>query len=149
MNDMIAMILDTFSFLINEFEFRLLQSISNNYGIRIYYKNTTTGVEVNWEVREQRIFIMIIRLIDGEIPEYPIFFTSDSESYYYDLGDVMKVKNGSFFDYGNLNNNDIESVLVNSAEYLKQYSQDLLNGNFDIVPHIETIINGRAERFMK
>jgi hypothetical protein len=110
-----------------------LSSIEQDtYGVEITYKNQTTGIKVSFEVRENDIFVYLIRLINGEIPAY-----LDAPSRWFYLDNVVKFRSPSTTlprkGFGEqLTPDDIEHMLAVYADALKEYGEDVLHGDFSV-----------------
>ena len=110
--------LNRFEYL-STFGFELAGITRDNYGSEVTYKNRTTGVKVSYEVRENEIFVYLIRLVNAEIPEY-----LDAPSRWFYLDNLVKLrspatnvprKKGSDW----LTPDDIDRILSAYAELLK------------------------------
>jgi hypothetical protein len=128
---------------LNKFEylstygFELAGNTRDNYGSEVTYKNRTTGVKVSYEVRENEIFVYLIRLINGEIPEY-----LDAPSCWFYLDNLVKLrspatnvprKKGSDW----LTLDDIDRILSAYADLLRKYGEDVLRGDFSVFSELE------------
>lgn len=110
-----------------------LTSIEDDrYLVEITYKNQTTGIKVSFELRENQIFVYLIRLINGEIPAY-----LDAPSRWFYLDNLVKLRSPSttlprkeFGDW--LTPDDIDDILTAYASALKKYGEDVLRGDFSV-----------------
>lgn len=66
-----SLILRDFSFL-EEYAFKMVDVTEKPYDVSITYQNPTTALQVGYEPRDRGVFVLLIRLVDGEIPPYPI-----------------------------------------------------------------------------
>jgi len=143
-----------FQFLEDEFGFQIVASEQDLYGMDITYQNSTTAIEIRFEPRENRIFILLMRLIKGELPNYPIFIKNESEVNSFYLDDLIdlktpssKVKQKKFGDW--LTSQDLENILIKYATVLKQYGTDILRGDFKVFSKLEKIVKVRTEVIKK
>ena len=60
----------SFQFLMEEYSCQIISCGKHAAGMAITYANSTTGVKVNFEPRENLIFVYLIQLRDGKIPAY-------------------------------------------------------------------------------
>ena len=60
-----------FSFLESEYNFRLSRCDKEDWGYELIYMSDSTGVKITYEYREAYIFIMLYKLIDGDLKENP------------------------------------------------------------------------------
>jgi hypothetical protein len=122
---------------LSTYGFELADITRDSYGSEVTYKNRTTGVKVSFEVRENEIFVYLIRLIDGEIPDY-----LDAPSRWFYLGNLVKLRSpttnvprkegGDWFTP-----DDVDRFLTVYAELLKEYGEDVLRGDFSVFYELE------------
>jgi hypothetical protein len=138
-----------FSFLIDDFGFREKSLELDNSGIRLVFCNSTTGVRISYEPREGGIFVMLIRLVDGKQPDYPIFIDEDTVLNYFDLQDLLSVRIPCFkennFEIGKTNS-ELENYIKQIAKNLRTQAEDILKGDFLIFSELEIIVKERARQ---
>ncbi len=138
-----------FSFLIDDFSFREESLELDNWGIRLVYCNSTTGVRISYEPREGGIFVMLIRLVDGQLPDYPIIIDEDTVLNYFDLQDLLSVRIPCFKE-NNLEiektNSELENYIKQIAKDLRTQAEDVLKGDFLIFSELEGIVKERARQ---
>lgn len=112
--------------------FELTGIEEDRYGTEITYKSETTGIKVSFDIRENDIFLYLIRLIKGDIPAY-----IDAPSRWFYLDNLVKLRSPSttlprkeFGDW--LTPDDIDEILTAYASALKEYGEDVLRGNFSV-----------------
>jgi hypothetical protein len=117
---------------LSEYGFRLAGIERDSYGIEVTYKNRTTGIKISFEIRENDITVYLIRLVNGEIPEY-----LDAPSRWFYLDNLVKLrasatelprKEGSSW----FTPDEVDRVLGVYAELLNQYGLDVLHGHFSV-----------------
>lgn len=123
--------LDKFKFL-SAYRCELAGVEVDNYGAEVTYKNRTTAVKVTLELRENDIFVYLIRLVDGGIPAY-----LDAPSRWFYLDNVVKLRSPSttlprkrFGEW--LTPDDIDHLLSDYADALRRYGEDILRGDFSV-----------------
>ena len=122
---------------LSTYGFELADITRDSYGSEVTYKNRTTGVKVSFEVRENEIFVYLIRLIDGETPDY-----LDAPSRWFYLDNLVKLRSpptnvprkegGDWFTP-----DDVDRFLTVYAELLKEYGEDVLRGDFSVFYELE------------
>jgi hypothetical protein len=136
-----------FRFLEEEFGFSRRSSERTRYGSHIAYTNETTSVRVSLEPREGGIFVELSRLVDGEVPSAPVIIESDSVLNSFDLDDVLLLRLGppgealgapSAFTV-----DEIEAELDTYATALRDYASDILRGDFELFPRLESLVKRR------
>lgn len=143
-----TVIKNCFSFLKKDFGFREVSSESDNWDYHILFCNSTTGVRISYETRENDVFVMLIRLMDGKLPEYPIFIDDNTSISYFDLQDLLSIRDPNYEDdnpEATEINSEIEISLKKMAEGLKAWARDILMGDFTIFSDLEKIVRNRAK----
>jgi hypothetical protein len=128
--------LNRFEYL-STYGFELAGTTRDRYGSEVTYKNPTTGVKVSFEVRENEIFVYLIRLIDGEIPDY---LHAPSNWFYLDnlvkprspRTNVPRKEADDWFTP-----EDVDNFLSVYAELLKEHGEDVLRGDFHVFSELE------------
>lgn len=136
---------EEFSFLVNEYNFSIIESKSNNYGCFITYKNTTTAVKVNMERGE--ISIECFRLKNGEIPERPIFFKPEEELLFFDLNDLLVIKGEMQIEqnYKLMSHRKYLRIKMNEfATLLRKHGVSVLVGDFSLLSKIKDAVKART-----
>jgi len=125
-----------FQFLIEQYGCQIVQSGEHAAGSAVTYVNSTTGVKVSLEPRENFIFVYLIQLQDGKVPAY---LDAPCNWVYFDA--VLSLKNPqsrvrqkAFGDW--LKPEDIDTILANYANTLRIYGREVLSGDFAIFKKI-------------
>ena len=145
----LSLLRKAFSFLIDDFSFREKSLELDNWGVRLVYCNSTTGVRISYEPREGGIFVMLIRLVDGKQPDYPIFIDEDTVLHYFDLQDLLSVRIPCFKENNleiGITNSEIENYIQQIAQNLRTKAEDILKGDFLIFSELERIVKERARQ---
>lgn len=148
---------EKFNFLITDFGFKLADSREEKWGYNLIYLNSTTGVKINYEFREAYIFIMLCKLVDGNLIENPRNINEDTTLYCYGLDDIVDIINpkdsmkpvyqySDGFEYYN-KENGMSLYISKFADNLKKHAEDVLNGNFDIFWKADGIVKERARQY--
>ena len=133
-------IFDTFQFLITEFDYELIEQTSEVMFYKLVFKNSTTGVVVMYESREQYIDIDLYKLIDGQIVKNVTHALISKEKIKgFRLDSIMKARNIRkqilpIHKYGEDSefhgDNGLSKWVALFAENLRSYAADILNGDF-------------------
>lgn len=126
----------------------------DNYGDNVIYQNSTTGIKIRFEPRENHIFVMLMRLIEGKLPDYPIFIKADTQINLFYLDDLLELRSPSLKikqkDLGDwINSIDLENLLAQYAKSLQQFGIDILQGDFTVFNELEQIVKRRVENLNK
>ncbi|UOG32738.1 hypothetical protein [Leptospira noguchii] len=145
-----------FKFLELDYKFHFVKSKKESWGYEILYLNETTGVKIVYEYREAYIFIFLYRLIDGKLIEDPGEIVQNTKLNSFSLGDIVNIRNPSALlkaTYEYPENSKYfnkekgwEMYVSDFAENLKNYANDVLNGNFEIFVKVDPIVKERAKR---
>lgn len=139
-----------FNFLEKDFGCRLDSVVRDSYGAYLAYRNSTTGVKISFTPGDGDVLIYLIKLIDGVMPVYPVTITLKDSVYYFELDEVISIKNPTLqilnpsTDEMIKKISTLKEILLQQAEYLKKYAADILKGNFSIFPELEKIVKKRA-----
>ncbi|MDQ3815787.1 MAG: hypothetical protein M3347_17885 [Armatimonadota bacterium] len=144
-----------FKFLEDDFGFNFTTVQHDWFGAVDIYQNQTTGIEVEMDPRDLRIFITLYRLDDGHLPRYTNLREYDSDiTHRFNLNGLLQLRNPSlipeqgykFPPGASLNKKDkifkdakreftsdkVRSILSQYAIALQQCANDVLQGNFEI-----------------
>ena len=135
--------LQSFKFLLANFDF-VQKPLYDVPGLwKVIYFNATTAIEVIFEVRDQLIYVNIHHLINGEIAKP---YAEKSKNSFY-LDNLLKIRNTNLppFSFGGggrwLSTSEIEDTIEKSADALRTYAADILQGDFSILPEIQALIH--------
>lgn len=101
----------------------------------------TTAIAVRFEVRENHVFVIIRRLVDGKVPMYPIFIKHDTVLDLFYLDDLIKLRLPSIKVGAD---DDVEVKIPKYADALQKCATDVLQGDFSVFPELEQVVKNRA-----
>ena len=141
--------LSSFKFLITKYDFKLTDKEEKTFGYYIIYKNDSTAIEIGYVPRETGVSVLMYRLKDGELPEYPIFINDDTEVNSYYLDDLIALRVRNFKEeFGNIHKSEDYfdlNCISELAVALEKYGNDILNGDFEVFAELEKIVKNRAK----
>ena len=70
---------------------KLIKCFNSKSDCELIYINKVTGVKIRYEYREGYIFIMLYKLVNGELIENPFNIKSDTRLYGYGLDDLTRI----------------------------------------------------------
>jgi hypothetical protein len=131
-----------FSYLQTTFGFRLAKvDASSAWVTRLVYKSSTTAVYVDRSFEFKEVEVSLIRLVDGAIPEYPVFITPDLTLHQFSLYSILSVRAPETRDkvraLAGLEDWQIEQRLALQARALEEHAADVLKGDFSIFSTLE------------
>ena len=133
--DFIDMSHSVFSFLEDEFRFERKKPTITNFLTSIPYSNKTTGIIIEFDPRDEFIYVALYKLIDGQM-KY-----GQNGGYRFD--DLLALKSPNKFNeltqekklaMRNQTSAGIERYLTYSASLLREFASDVLRGDFSIFP---------------
>lgn len=138
----------TFQFLVDNYNFKIKKTENSTYSTCILYQNSTTAVEICFEKRELQILVLLMKLIDDKIPKYPIFIQPDTVINSFYLDDLMalsfiEIKQKKWGD--KLTAEDLQETLTKYANYLEEFGNDILKGNFKVFNELEKKVKNRVK----
>jgi hypothetical protein len=133
---------DKFDFLRYEYSFVDVSTVVDEDYCIIKMKNNTTGISLQYERRENDVFVYLYKLIDGEIidikspisPEIPLNCIEFRYIIQYIKGDIY---------LENYSNSSFDELIRCIADDLKIYCNDILKGNFNILKKVDAMAKKR------
>ncbi len=119
----------TFNFLVKEFDFVFTGTQTPGFGAFSTFKNSTTRIEVWWDIRDNYVNVIITPLFldNNTIPKEGVYlddilrFRAPNIKLEHKIpGDVLVVE-------------PMETILSKFSESLKKYGNDLLKGDLSIL----------------
>ncbi|HEU5440706.1 MAG TPA: hypothetical protein VFU88_15575 [Ktedonobacterales bacterium] len=102
----------------------------------VRYESSLLAITVTRSVEFDRVEVWLIRLVDGCVPEYPIFINPDTPINYVILDKVLMERAPQeavrLRDLKGLSAEQVEASLVFLAQALRTYCDDALRGDFAI-----------------
>ena len=161
-----------FQFLLEEFGCRIVSRKDNSWrwGYEITYKNSTTAVKIRYEPTYRHVFILLCQLVNGKIPDYPVFIKSKTKLNQFYLDDLLVIRSPDAKilhrkPFGNINFDDLDAkqiieavaaappftkrdlghMVKTYAAALRRHGADVLRGDFTVFAKLEKIVRKRAE----
>lgn len=134
-----------FQYLLEEDGFSLRSSRKESGNIyKVVYQNKTTSVHINWEFRDNLIYIHIYRLINGNLLRYPTIITKDTKINSFDFENLLSVRRPqAIIDATPKNIEDVDRILATYSRLLRSVGSDVLKGDFSVLPDIEKFIKDK------
>lgn len=147
---------DLFSFIETEYGYDLLECEDNNVCSYLIYTNTEVGVGLKllYEFSSAFVFVLIYRLVDGELRENIFPIDEKTEINCFDFNDTLEhnKKMRPAFDYSEESkyfdsSNGLRYYTEEFAERLRLFGEKILIGDLSILPKVEKIIKDRAKEY--
>ena len=140
-----------FQFLETQYNCKLESSNTKGWGGEVIYRNKTTGIKLLYEVSCAFIYIFIYKLVNGELVDNPQSLEPDSEITCFDFNDALpeSEKMKPAYEYGSDSHyydeqNGLSNYTLDFAFRLEEYGEEVLSGDFSILPEMEKTIKKRA-----
>jgi hypothetical protein len=130
-----------FRFLESEFGFSPPVLEQDRYRELVLYRNATTFVRITNEPREGGIFVLIGRLVDGNVPPYPASIRPETRLHMFYLPDFKPLRSEGETPVAG--DGPKRSELARCAEETKKYAADVLRGDFSIFPMLDRQVKAR------
>jgi hypothetical protein len=136
----------TFDFLKTAYGFKKVSKDIDRDYFKILFKNKTTAVSLNYELREALFFIVVYKLVDGEIIKDVQPMKRDillnSIGFNFTIQFFEKEKYEEYFDK-NYKNKSFDDIIKQYALDLVRYAGDMLSGDFKNYSEIESIAKNK------
>jgi len=142
-----------FKFLVDDYGFGMSKSLSDI--TRCVYFNSTSTIDISYEINECKITVVIGKLVNGDIPERPIFINNDTTIYAYNLLDIISVLESKlvtsfdqiYDDYSVYLDEEkgMQKYARDFAKLVKKYCTNILKGDFVIFEKLEMYVKARIE----
>jgi hypothetical protein len=148
----VALVRETFAYLETEFGATISKREKNAYAVYVTYQNSTTGVQIELSSQKEGVTVMVIRLVDGQVPAYPIFITEDTELNWFNALDFVDPPRTSLVPDVTLSDpmepdpEELRDCLEWFADILKRHASDVLKGDFGVLESIEKRVRARAAK---
>lgn len=137
-------------FLEEEFDFKTPKRQRMHLSSSLTYQNDTTAVEVSLEPLDGGVFVLLSRLVNGKIPEYPIFVTREMTLHSYYLDDLVGLKRPATpVREANEDASDareVKKALAQSAAQLRELGCDILKGDFAVFDKLDRVVKARLPK---
>jgi hypothetical protein len=145
-----ASVNEHFGFLESIYGFRVTQvDASSVWNNRVTYQTATTGVYVDSNAEFGRVEVSLVRLLDGELPLYPIFVRRDTVLHEFPLDWLLMVRARHLLSElraaKGLNDEQVEKSLKLLAGAVNDYAADVLRGDFSIFAALEALVKQNAQ----
>lgn len=135
------LILREFAFLEKEYDYKIVDIKKRPY-VSITYQNSTTALRIGYEPRDRGTFVLLIRLVDGEIPPYPIHIRPMDRLNMFYLDDLVAFKMEDSETSGVCVKMPKESI-AQAVSALRMYATDILRGDFGVFMELDKIVKNR------
>jgi hypothetical protein len=111
------------------------------------YRSDVSAVVVAFSVEYVRVDMSLLRLVDGELPAYPIFIVDSVPVNTFHADWLLKLRGDPGTEPGGgLNDAEVEAQLAFWAQVLRTLGRDFLAGDLAVLDQLETMIRDNARR---
>lgn len=137
-------ILDEFSFLIEQYDFSLMKKEVDPWFTEVKYANKYCVITVYYEVREFYFNVIISELVDGREIHHPgAYFYHDGDVFYehslHDVVDLLSPKDCACYD----EKKGLRNYVARLSHNLKKFGLPFFHGDFSLFPSLDKIVVAR------
>lgn len=140
---------DHFDFLVERGFGRVETDDSSFWSVWVQYRSETAAIRVAKSNEDRRCGVQLIRLVDGDVPAYPIWITGDRIDWTL-LDNVVEVRRPDLLaDVGaqhGLKPAELDEQLRFWAQVLREVAPDFLNGDFAPLDEAGDLIRRRVDQ---
>lgn len=124
---------------------RLSVSDDSFWEIRVTFKSDVSAMAVIRSVEFDRVEVELMRLVNGALPEYPIFVVDSVAVNTFYLDDLVALRSPDWpVGAGGLSEASVDRQLAEWAIALRQHGADFLAGDLSVLDQLEAIVRARA-----
>jgi hypothetical protein len=114
----------------------------------VRYDSPLLAIKIDKSAEFLRVELCLIRLVDGQMPEYPIFINPDTPIFYVFIGKVLEERAPREAEklrkLTGISDEEVERSLAFLAQALPAYCDDVLRGDFSICDMIADKMHQQA-----
>jgi hypothetical protein len=131
-----------FGYLETDYGFRVTQvDASSPWLVRMIYQTATTAIYVDCNFEFLRVEVSLVRLLDGELPPYPVFIRHDTVMHEFLLDNLLNIRAphlmSEIWESKGLGEGKVRQSLKLFGPALNDYAADVLRGDFSIFATLE------------
>jgi hypothetical protein len=123
---------------------------STSWEVRVAYRSPRSALAVIRSNEFLRVEMQLMRLVDGELPAYPIFVVDSVPVNTFYADDLLRLRRAdadqALACQRGLSPQDVEAQLVFWSAALRKYGQDFLAGDLRVLDTLERIVRERARQ---
>lgn len=124
---------------------------SNLWEVRATYRSERAALAVIRSVEFQRVEVQLMRLIDGELPEYPIFVVDSVAVNTFYVDDLVALRRADadqvLARQHGLLAEEVEDQLTFWSDALREHGQDFLAGDLRVLDELERLVRDRTRQY--
>ena len=134
-------ILREFRFLVEDCDFGVID-VTEKPCLSITYKNATTALRVGYEPVDRGVFVLLIRLVHGQIPPYPLHIRPPDIIDIFYLDDLVALR-GKKLRTSDMRVRSWKESIAQAASELRTSATDVLRGDFEVFLELDKIVKSR------
>ena len=139
-----------FAYLRTTYDFRITITDATSFWVtRVVYQSDVAAIAVDRSIEFERVELSVIRLVEGRLPEYPIFVLPDTVINQTLFDNILTIRNPHLLDQLDelmgLDDEHIETSLAFLARSLEEILPDLLKGDLSVFEAVDGLIKERAK----
>lgn len=139
-----------FAYLRTTYGFRITSADASSVWVtRVVYQTDAAAVRVDGSLEFQRVELSVMRLVDGRLPEYPVFILPDTVINETVFDNILQIRSPQLLDQlhelHGLDDEHIEQSLAFLARTLEEIAPDFLTGDFALFGAVDALIKERVK----
>ncbi len=139
-----------FAYLRATYGFRITSAdASSGWVTRVVYQTDMAAVCVDRSIEFERVELSVMRLVDGRLPEYPVFILPDTVINETLFDNILTIRNPRLLDQlhelKGLDDDHIEASLAFLARTLEEIMPDFLTDDLSIFKEVDELIKERVK----
>jgi hypothetical protein len=139
-----------FAYLRTTHGFRIASADATSFWVtRVVYQSDVAAVAVDKSIEFERVELSVIRLVDGRLPQYPIFVLPDTVINQTLFDTILTIRNPDLLDHlrglKGLDDDHIEKSLTFLARSLEEIAPDFLTGDLSLFEAVDALIKEQVK----
>ena len=139
-----------FAYLRTTYGFRITSADASSVWVtRVVYQTDMAAVRVDRSFEFQRVELSVMRLVDGRLPEYPIFILPDTVINQTLFDSILMIRSPHLLEQlhelTGLDDEHIEASLAFLARTVEEIVPDFLTGDLSIFAAVDALIKERVK----
>lgn len=136
---------------VSDFGFTLHSADASSWWeVRVTFRSQSTALAVIQSNEFARVEVQLMRLVDGQLPTYPIFVVDSVPANTFYLDDLLKARmpgaRRALRKQHGLKDSQVEAQLRFWSSALQTYGTDFLTGDTRVLDQLESVVRERAKK---
>ena len=129
-----------------QFGLSLVSSEDDAWGLRLLYRNSTTGLQLEYSPGEQQGWRAVIgKLTDGTFPKHPVHFKQDTDLQRFDLRDLAAERIQELPEYRDKILSKVPLTIGELTGIVSRSAADVFAGKFSVFSALRLRVLARTQ----